>query len=149
MQTATAAALAARAAAERAQQCHRRATQLAHRRPIGPADVAYARASLSHAIIRELVARARLEAVQHRQLSRTSQSPALHDKPTSAVPATSTIRELARAVEPDTLYARYFELGGIASVFDVDAFVHDLVDLPDGQAAILAQAVWEITELPD
>lgn len=43
----------------------------------------------------------------------------------------------------EELWMRYFALGGTVGLVEVEAFLHDMLDLPDGQRDVLAHAVNE------
>jgi hypothetical protein len=140
----TANRLAAQAAGERAQQCQRRAAQLASRQPVRPEDVRFAHAALNRAIVREVAARDRLRNSGRPALT----NPRLREARGHAdLPDPAVLGRRARTIDPDELYETYFALGGWASALDVDAFIHELLELPASEVAVLGQAVWELTEL--
>ena len=59
----------------------------------------------------------------------------------------AAVRAQAGALPAEQLFEGYVALGGNLGRFEVDAFVHAGIDLPELDVAILAHAVWELTEL--
>jgi hypothetical protein len=142
---------AARAAADRAKSCQRRLQQLRLRRPIERGDSSLARDHLARA-------QARAAAAEARRKLRTVRSAArvvTHGQSAGAISSTSPAStplagRLGRAGFPlSAVFDRYFALGGVCALFDIDAWAHGLMELPAGEHGILEHALWELTELGD
>lgn len=138
---------AAQAAGNRAVQCHARLAQLAAGQRIVPADVDRARVALLAAGRRASRAQRRL-AVQ-RRLHQADPEPT--SEPFSGVVAVRTpdldrLRRQALELPQAALHVDYLGLGGVCSLFELDAFLHGALELPRLEITILAQAVWEMVE---
>jgi hypothetical protein len=72
-------------------------------------------------------------------------------EPFSGVIAASTpdfarLRRQALELPRTALHVDHVALGGICSMFELDAFLHGALELPTLEIAILAQAAWEMVE---
>jgi hypothetical protein len=131
---------AATAAGARAAECHRRAAQLAQGQHVDADDARRARGSLVRAGERAALARRRL--IDRQLLG--ARLPGLGlDEP----PDAPTVRGRARRLDRGPLFEAYFALGGVCTAFELDAFVHAALELPHHELSVLAQAIWELTEL--
>lgn len=148
----TTSTVAARQAADRAAACRVRLGELAERRRSSSEDVRRAQAALRRAITRAANAQERLS--QHRP--REAPAALLVDADMAGTPTPSPestaadvaiLREQAQRLDAAQLMLQYFSLGGRCSGFELDAFVHAALELPNGEVAVLSQAVWEMTEL--
>lgn len=136
---------AAQAAGARAETCRYRAYELAHHRRTGIADVVRARAALELASQRAAFAQERLHQTQAAYRRRIEMRAALSRGPTDCL-GVAELRMRAREVSLRDLYVAYMSVGGHCDEFELDAFVHSVIELPYGELAILGQAVWELTE---
>lgn len=143
---------AAQAAGARAETCRWRANELGHHRGVGHADVVRARAALDLAARRAASAQERLYRAQVRYRERIEIAAAASAEPGRGVstpgerPQAAEMRARAREISFEALYVAYMSVGGHCDEFELDAFIHSLIELPDGELAILGQAVWELTE---
>lgn len=129
--------------------CRRRADELVLRRDSGAADVARAQAALDLATRRAAVAQERLHRTQATYRRRIETRARLRALP-SITPVDRTesaeLRRRAQAISLGDLYVAYLSVGGHCDEFELDAFIHSVIELPYGELAILAQAMWELTE---
>jgi hypothetical protein len=141
-------AAAAREAEARVASCRARGTQLASRRPFDRDDLREARAALERATERAAIANLRLEHARSRRRQRLI-TRVIPDAELAERRQPSTLRKQAGELSIDRLFPTYLAIGGQCSEFELDAFVHSVIDLPAEERAILAHAVWEATEFPN
>lgn len=144
----TAPAAAARAA-ERAAQCARRLVDLRDRRPIGSDDVARAHASLVAAQSSANAAQGRLLLTRARS-RRAGSAVGSNDSPTAggarSAAALERLRQRVQAAGLHNVYLAAFGVGGTTSLFDFEAFAHGLAGLPEHDARVIEQVVWELEQ---
>jgi hypothetical protein len=138
---------AAQAAGNRAVQCHARLAQLAAGQRIVAADVDRARVALHAAGRRASRAQRRLDV--RRRLHQADPEPT--SEPFSGAVAARTtdlarLRREALDLPRAALHIDYLGLGGVCSMFELDAFLNGALELPRLEITILAQAVWEMVE---
>ncbi|HEY7048955.1 MAG TPA: hypothetical protein VH373_17155 [Jatrophihabitantaceae bacterium] len=141
-------AIAADAAQARAAQCRDRRLRLQHRRRTAPDDVRAADAALQRARERADLARQRLDAVRLRRLIgppfRLGNLPAPH--PSGPPLDLAGLRAAAGKLGAEALFTAYFAIGGKCSPLELDAFVHAALQLPPEELAVVAHAIWELSE---
>lgn len=141
---------AAADAEARAMECRVRATRLADHHQVGAEDVRLARAALARAQHRAEAARRRLTAARQRHLGAPAEAVTGtlgHADADAPMPDLATLRAAARELVDRDLYVAYFALGGNCTRLELEAFAYAALELPSQELAVLAHAVWEMTEL--
>lgn len=141
---------AARAAGNRAAECRLRLAELTSGRRVVAQDVYRAQRALKQAIERAQRAQVRLLDVQQRQEARRirpSVEPAPRTWPVRQQPDVREVRQTAAELPIGEVFPAYLSLGGRCGALELDGFINAVIDLPAGELAILAHAVWELTEL--
>lgn len=151
-------AVAAEAAHTRALECRQRSADLADGHRVQAEDVRRAKTALEQAIQRTAAAAQRAAAAQGRLAAARSRRPAASGQrirkhplvaPLPDAPAIDlvSLRQRALQVGEQDLYLAYYALGGHSDRVDLDGFIHAVLELPPEEIPVLAQAVWELTEL--
>lgn len=151
-------AAAAQAAQARALECRQRTTELADGHRAQAEDVRRARTALEQAVQRTAAAAQRAEAAQRRLAAARSRHSAASGRrirkhplvaPVPDAPAIdlASLQQRALQVGEQDLYLAYYALGGHCDRLDLDGFIHAVLELPPEEVPVLAQAVWELTEL--
>ena len=133
---------AAEAAGVRAAECRARREQLQARRPCDTQDLAHARKALERAQRRaDIAAEAASDRSRQFRVAGTR-------VPTSPPLPPNTLRAwlTERGADLDELHVAYLSLGGIRTMFELDAFANGLVDFGYDQRGILQHAMWELDE---
>ncbi|HEY2297064.1 MAG TPA: hypothetical protein VGH43_05010 [Jatrophihabitans sp.] len=135
---------AAQAAAARALECRLRRQQLQARNGVTDADVSHAREALKQARRRAEVAAAAVEA---RRLGRIPDPPVMAARPLPSVSPTELCAWLGdHGLGLDDLHVKYLSVGGVRSMFDLDAFANGVIDFGSHQLSVLQHAMWELDE---
>lgn len=137
-------AAAAARAAERAAQCQRRIADLRERRPVGADDVARAQASLLAAQSSANVAQGRL-LLSRARIREGGSAGRVHGRP--LLPdSMEGLRRRVHAIGMQEVFVAAFGVGATLSLFDFEAFAHGLAGLPEHEARVVEQAVWELEQ---
>jgi hypothetical protein len=134
---------AARAAGARAASCRARREQLARRSAFGAGDPLSARAELARAEERAALATIRLGRARSQRRDRISGRSA-GDGETDRCDS-SSLRQAARQLPLSALYPSYLSVGGRCTEFELEAFIHEALELPADECSVLGYAVWELT----
>jgi hypothetical protein len=112
--------------------------------PLGPGDAQRAREALAEARTRALDAEiaAMVSVLRYREVARATWSSGQADEPQGHDEALAQMRSQGLSV--DQLYSYYWSLGGTASAFEVDAYLHLGWDLPRLERTLIEHALWEL-----
>jgi hypothetical protein len=144
---------ARRAARARVESCRARTAALQAGRPVTAADLA--RAS-QHLALAQKRAEQALRSLRDRQASHYRHEAATVASPRTRTPAAVLPKQLtaeefaawlrARGARLVDVAVHYLTIGGACSPFELDAFLNNALDLPDGERAVLRHALWELDE---
>jgi hypothetical protein len=135
---------AAQAAAARALECRLRRQQLQARNGVTDADVSHAREALKRARRRAEVA---AEAVDALRRGRVPDPPPMAVRSMSSVSPTELRTWLGKhGFGLGDLHVKYLSVGGVRSMFDLDAFANGVIDFGSHQLSVLQHAMWELDE---
>jgi multidrug efflux pump subunit AcrA (membrane-fusion protein) len=135
---------AAQAARARALACRARREQLQARSGVTDADVSHAREALQQARRRAEAAAAAVEARRLRHFA-VPQSITVHSSP-SVSPTEVRAWLGEHGLTLDDLHVKYLSVGGVRSLFDLDAFANGVIDFGSHQLSVLQHAMWELDE---
>ena len=136
---------AAEAAGVRAAECRARREQLQARRPCGTEDLVHARKALERAQRRADIAAAAASDLSRQFRAADPRVPTVSPAPPLS-PNGLRVWLTERGADLDELHVAYLSLGGIRTLFELDAFANGLVDFGYDQRGILQHAMWELDE---
>ena len=136
---------AAEAAGARAEECRARREKLRAHSRVGKEDVAHAREALERAHRRADIAIA-AASVRSDRLRGAGAPTATASLVSSLSPVELGAWVSERGIALDDLHVKYLSLGGVRTLFELDAFANGVVDFGSDQRGILAHAMWELDE---